>query len=176
MSDKFPARVYLSLGSNQGDRLSYLINAVKRLKLHSEGGVRVSGVYETEPWGFSADQPFYNIVAEMRFRLLPGDLMRLCLETEAALGRKRLKVGEYESRPIDIDILFYGEEIVVAEGLTVPHPRLHLRRFVLEPMAELAPDYVHPLLNKSIADLLFSCPDGGRVMFISSFPWTEDIV
>jgi|AMZC01.1.fsa_nt_AMZC01000013.1_20 2-amino-4-hydroxy-6-hydroxymethyldihydropteridine diphosphokinase len=175
MQKELPTQVFFSLGSNQGDRLSMLVNAVERLKLHSAGSIRVSGIYETEPWGFVAEQRFYNAVAEMWFLLTPREVLDLCIETEATMGRQRSAGGGYSSRPIDIDILFYGNRIIMDEGLIVPHPRLHLRRFVLEPMAELAPDFIHPSFHQPIKELLSSCPDKGEVVFIRPFPWKEDI-
>lgn len=175
MHKELPTQVFFSLGSNQGDRLSMLIKAVRRLALHCTDSFRVSGIYETEPWGFVAKQRFYNAVAEMWFLLTPIEVLDLCLETEAEMGRQRIGGGGYSSRPIDIDILFYGNRIITDERLIVPHPRLHLRRFVLEAMAELSPDFIHPYFNQPIKELLVSCLDQGEVVFISPFSWMEDI-
>lgn len=174
MNNKLPQRVYLSLGSNQGDRLFLLINALHDLKLQSIGSTRISGIYETDPWGFDADQPFYNIVVEMWFDLPPRNLLNLCLAIENQLGRKRVVGAGYRSRPIDIDILFYGDKIICQPALTLPHPKLHLRRFVLEPMAELTPGFIHPVFKKSIAELLEVCPDQGRVVYLNPFPEAID--
>lgn len=143
--------VYLALGTNLGDRLANLQSAVAALQ--PVVSVRqVSPVYETAPWGY-ADQPnFLNQVVEAETRLAPVDLLDYLKRLEAALGRE----ASFQNGPrqIDIDILFYDQAVVHTDRLDVPHPRLRGRAFVLAPLADLAPGLVHPLLNKSVKDLL----------------------
>ncbi|MGC8864278.1 MAG: 2-amino-4-hydroxy-6-hydroxymethyldihydropteridine diphosphokinase [Bacteroidales bacterium] len=176
MMDKELESVFLSLGSNQGNRMEYIINAIQQLRPLSEKPLRVSGIYETEPWGFTAPQSFYNLAAELKTKLTPGDFIMKILAIEATLGRKRTEDPGYQSRPIDIDILFFGEKIILSPELTVPHPQLHMRRFVLEPLAELAPLFVHPLIGKTVIELLDRCQDEGKVIYLSPFPRNGDIV
>jgi 2-amino-4-hydroxy-6-hydroxymethyldihydropteridine diphosphokinase len=144
-------RAYLGLGSNVGHREAALAQA---LELLADGDLRIrrlSSLYETAPREIT-DQPwFLNQVAEIETRLFPPILLARCLRVEQAMGRKRTR--RFGPRAIDIDILFYERFVVERPGLSIPHPRLHERRFVLEPMAELEPDFRHPVLRKSIAEL-----------------------
>ena len=147
------ALAYLGLGTNLGDRRNNLQQALgllagePRLRLS-----RCSQIYETEPWGV-ADQPaFLNCVAEVATSLDPESLLGLCKRVEEELGRQPgLRWGP---RLIDLDILLYGNEVVGLPHLEIPHPRLHVRAFALIPLAELAPEAVHPLLELSVAELL----------------------
>lgn len=126
-------RAYVALGSNLGDREASIRRAAELI-----GASRLSSIRETEPWGYS-DQPlFLNAVAEVETELAPRALLDLLLAVERDLGRTR-EGPRYGPRTIDLDLVLYGEEVVDEPGLTVPHPRLHERRFVLEPLAELAP-------------------------------------
>ena len=142
---------YLSLGSNLGDREANLRDAIARLG--PLGTVTaVSSFYETEPVDF-LDQPwFLNCVALLETDLLPKTLLQRLLEIERSLGRERLQPKG--PRLIDIDILLCGDKIIHEPGLTIPHPALHQRRFVLEPLAQIAPGVVHPILKKSAQELL----------------------
>jgi 2-amino-4-hydroxy-6-hydroxymethyldihydropteridine diphosphokinase len=119
--------------------------------------VRVSPIYETEPVGVS-DQPlFLNLVAEVETRLSPQEVMEVALGVERRVGRVRLEPGC--PRTLDVDLLLDGDLVLAEEALKVPHPRLHLRRFVLAPLADLAPDLLHPVAGKTVAGLLADCPD-----------------
>jgi 2-amino-4-hydroxy-6-hydroxymethyldihydropteridine diphosphokinase len=144
--------VYLSLGSNLGDRERNLREAIRML---GEAGVhaqRVSSLYETEPVGVR-DQPwFLNLVVEAETELFPRQLLARIHRIEFALGRKRVR--PQGPRTADIDILLYGDSVIETEELTVPHPRLEERRFVLEPLAELAPELRHPVSRRTIRELL----------------------
>lgn len=160
-------KVFFSLGSNMGDRMKNLTEAIGHLNERVGKTVQWSSVYETEPWGFSAECCFLNMVIEIETGLSPHQLLEAGLETERNLGRNRSHSDMYESRPIDIDLLLYGQDIIETDRLIVPHPRLHLRRFVLEPLCEIAPEEVHPLLGVSVQYLLDHCPDTSAVKKIA---------
>ncbi len=148
------AVAYLSLGSNIGDRVGYLQQAVKLLtESNLVTVVRSSAFYETEPWGNKDLDWFVNAVIEVKTKLPPRELLNLCKTTEAKMGRTKSLTGEYEARNIDIDILFYGDLIVNEPDLKIPHEHLHERAFALVPLLELIPDYVHPKYKKSLLQL-----------------------
>lgn len=150
--------VYLGLGSNLGDRQANLVEAVKRfpetLRLR-----RASALYETDPWGYTDQPKFLNQVVEAETDLTPTELLETIKAIEEALGRE--VTFRYGPRLIDIDILFYNDLVWQTDGLTVPHPNLHDRPFVLIPMAELAPDFRHPLLGRSMQELADEAGDAG---------------
>jgi 2-amino-4-hydroxy-6-hydroxymethyldihydropteridine diphosphokinase len=152
--------VYLSLGSNLGNRAANLHAALHRLA--TAGSVRaVSSFYETEPVDVT-DQPwFLNCVVALESDRPPGELLEDTLAIEQAMGRQR--TGDKGPRTIDIDILLYGDRVVEEPGLTIPHPAMQQRRFVLEPLLEVAPDAVHPLLKKTARELLAALPVGQSV-------------
>ena len=132
-------RAYVGLGSNLGDREQAIRSAADAI-----GATRLSTIRETEPWGY-ADQPnFLNAVADVETELGPRELLEALLDVEQRLGRERGTAPRYGPRTIDLDLLLYGDETVDEPGLTVPHPHLHERRFVLEPLSELEPDLVVP--------------------------------
>ena len=144
--------VYLSLGSNLGDRRGALEAAIARLEGPDFRIRRVSSIYETEPLDLR-DQPwFLNLVLEAETELFPKQLLARVRKVELELGRKRLRAKG--PRSIDIDILLYGEVVMDSTELTIPHPRLTERRFVLEPLAELVPQLRHPVTRETIAELL----------------------
>jgi len=148
--------IYLLLGTNLGDRTVNLNAAIDALRSVGEI-VRQSSVYKTEAWG-KTDQPaFYNQVIEINTSFEPALLLQKVLAIEAALGRERLE--KWGPRTIDIDILFYGDEIISQTALTIPHPGIPARRFVLTPMNELAANFKHPVLHKTISTLLQECTD-----------------
>ncbi len=147
--------VYLGLGSNLGDRLGYLQQALAALAPQVSLAA-CSSVYETEPWGFAEQAKFLNQAAAGETTLPPRDLLAHLKAIEAALGRA--PTFRYGPRCIDIDILLYGDLILESPDLTIPHPRLHERAFVLLPLADLAPDLRHPVLHKSIRQLLAELP------------------
>lgn len=156
--------VYLSLGSNMGDRAQNIARAIEAL---GERGVRVtrqSSLYETEPIAARGGW-FLNCVVEAETDLMPRLLMNALLAIERSLGRRREPHSEglRESRTIDIDILLFGSSVVHAPDLEIPHPRMAERRFVLVPLAEIASGMRHPVLKKTIAELLADTPDRSQV-------------
>ena len=155
-----PQVVYLSLGSNIGDREHYLREAIARLA--SAGTVvAVSSLYETEPVEFTNQAWFLNCAVAITTTMVPEQLIAAVLGIEQEMGRRRtLQKGP---RLIDIDVVMFGDRVVRAPGLTVPHPAMHQRRFVLEPLAEIAPEARHPGLKRSVLELLQALPAGQLV-------------
>jgi 2-amino-4-hydroxy-6-hydroxymethyldihydropteridine diphosphokinase len=157
--------IFLLLGSNLGDRETNL--EVARSKIQSIARIRkLSGVYKTAPWG-KPDQPaFYNQVIAIETAMVPDELLNALLSIEMALGRERHE--KWGSRVIDIDILFYKNDIISNERLKIPHPQIANRRFTLVPLQEIAPELVHPVLGKSITELLGECEDRLEVERVGS--------
>jgi 2-amino-4-hydroxy-6-hydroxymethyldihydropteridine diphosphokinase len=155
-------KVFLGLGTNLGDREANLKRAVGSIIENIGPVVRLSAAYETEPWGFHTEELFLNMAVEVETKLRPSGLLGRILMIEAEMGRLRHGRG-YSSRIIDIDILLYGEKIMDTPILVIPHPKLHERRFVLEPLCEIAPDLVHPVMKKDIRTLLKDCNDKAEV-------------
>lgn len=154
-------RVFLGLGSNLGDRAAAIDAALRQLAERGFETLRRSSTWLTEPVGGPPQGWFLNAAVAGETRLSPEALLAACLETERALGRVRtVRDGP---RTIDVDLLLYGERRLEQPGLVVPHPRLHQRRFVLAPLAEIAPELVHPALQATIAELLALCPDTSHV-------------
>jgi len=153
--------IYLGLGSNVGDREAQLRFAVTALQDHDVRVWKSASLYWTQPREME-DQPwFLNTVVEVRTLLEPEALIQVCLNAEKTAGRVRsLRNGP---RPLDIDLLLYGDRIIDSPGLTIPHPRYRQRRFVLAPLAEIAPDLSDPVSGLTIAQLLDLCPDSGVV-------------
>jgi 2-amino-4-hydroxy-6-hydroxymethyldihydropteridine diphosphokinase len=148
--------VYLGLGSNVGDRERNLAAAIEQLAGPGFRVTRVSSTFETEPIDFTAQRWFLNLVVEAETDLFPMQLLSRTLKIERSLGRVRtVKNGP---RTIDIDILLYGKTVIHSASLEVPHPRIAERRFVLAPLAELAPDLRHPLTHRSIREMLEAAP------------------
>lgn len=153
-------QVYLSLGSNLGDRAGNLNAAIDRLRSLGEV-VTVSSFYETEPVEFTAQPWFLNCAVEMNTEKTPQQILASILEIEQQLGRQR---GQKNGpRTIDLDILLFGNSIIEDRGLTIPHPAMHERRFVLEPLAEIAPDAQHPVFKQTIRELHDALPAGQAV-------------
>ena len=157
--------VYLSLGSNLGDRAANLNDAIARLKKIGDI-VAASSFYETEPVEVTAQPWFLNYVVALETEKMPKQLLTAILDIEQQMGRRRNQ--QKGPRIIDIDILLFGSSIVNTKNLTIPHPALHERRFVLAPLAEIAPDLRHPVLKRSIRELRNALPSGQSVRRLSS--------
>ena len=157
---------YIGIGSNLGDRKANALEAVDRLsKLPGTRVIRASSLYESEPLG-DAKTWFVNSVIEIETEFAPDQLLRKLKAIEQAMGRKRVKGKRWGSRIIDLDILLCDQEIVDKRSLKVPHPEMHKRRFVLLPLAELAPHVVHPHLGQSVSALLANVKDEKRVTLL----------
>jgi len=158
-------KVYLLTGGNMGDRMAnirtaraHIINSIGKILLESS-------VYESEPWGFKAEQSFLNQVLLVETDLLPLELLEKCQQIENTMGRVRAS-DQYISRTMDIDILFYNSEIIEHPQLMVPHKRVHERMFTLYPLNEIAPDYMHPRLKKTVSRLFSECNDTSTVRIL----------
>ncbi len=154
-------QVFLGLGSNLGDRLKNLSRAVQEIKQMAAVHI-VSSVYETEPVGMESETMFYNLALDIETNDRPAELLKKLKQIEKKIGRKTTRTGA--DREIDIDILMYRGWSYEDADVLVPHPRLEHRRFVLEPLSEIAPIALHPVLGQTIASLLRQCQDQNRVM------------
>ena len=165
--------VYLSLGSNVGKREANLSIALDRLG--SLGKVETaSSFYETEPVEFTAQPWFLNCVAKISTEKMPRQLLNGVLEIEKQMGRRRVR--DKGPRIIDIDILLFGNSVIATKGLRVPHPAMHARRFVLEPLAEIAPEVRHPIFNRTVRELKNALPAGQMVRPVSGVgPRASDV-
>jgi len=146
-------------GSNSGQKQELITQAIHRLSSVGKA-ILSSSFYETEPWGFECNENFLNQITVFETSLSPQAFLDCCLQTEKQLGRIRFPGGpRYSSRPIDIDLLFCDSLIIHTPGLVLPHPRLCERNFVLVPLSEIMPDFIHPVSGKTIARLLAESPD-----------------
>ena len=151
---------YILFGSNIGDKKGIFAQACLYINNRCGRIVKVSASYESEPWGFDAEEWFLNRVVVIETAMDPKDLLRELLDIERELGRERHpEIAGYTSRTVDLDILYYGNRVICTETLVVPHPRLHLRRFALLPLCEVAPDLVHPAFKLTQTELLERCAD-----------------
>jgi 2-amino-4-hydroxy-6-hydroxymethyldihydropteridine diphosphokinase len=160
--------VFLSLGTNQGDKLQNLQLCGQKIAGSIGQILKASSVYETASWGFDTEDKFFNQVLMVETALKAIELLDACLDIEMMLGRKRVLETGYQSRIIDVDILFYGEEIIRSEKLIVPHYLMCKRNFVLVPLNEIAPDWVHPIFKQPVSLLLSECDDKGEVIKVET--------
>lgn len=156
------AKVFFTIGGNLGDREMNLSEARRLISSRIGTIVKTSSIYESEPWGFDCNENFLNQVVMVDTNLSPAALMLEISYIETKMGRERNSKG-YSSRTMDIDVLFYDHQIMMTPDLIVPHKNLHKRRFVLEPMHEIAPEFIHPLFSLTIHELLVVCSDDKKV-------------
>jgi 2-amino-4-hydroxy-6-hydroxymethyldihydropteridine diphosphokinase len=149
--------VYLLIGGNMGDRMLHLNKAKEEIEKQCGQIIKQSSVYETAAWGVEEQAAFLNQVLEIQTDLSPQKLLKTILKIEEDLGRKR--EIKYGPRLIDIDILLFGDVVIDMHGLKIPHPQMQHRRFVLEPLNEIAAGKIHPVLQKKIAQILSACTD-----------------
>lgn len=157
-----PIIAYLSLGSNLGDSLNHLQKGIFAIEQDAGSIQGISPVYQSSAWGFEADD-FLNICLTLKTSLAPQKLLETLLSIEVDLGRVRYQEEGYESRCLDIDILYYGKEAFFSSSLVIPHPEIPFRKFVLKPLTDIAPQFYHPVLNKDSRNLLQECKDKGRL-------------
>ncbi len=159
--------VFLGTGGNIGNKHKNFDEVVKIINKELGEIIRSSSVYETPPWGFESENPFWNQVLLIKTEYSPTELLDQIEKIENRFGRIREK-GKYSSRKMDIDILFFDEEIINTETLTIPHPLLQKRLFVLVPLAEIAPDFVHPVLKKTSVEMLNNCEDKSEIIMVQN--------
>lgn len=148
------AIAYLALGTNIGNKRRNMITAAALLAERVGDVLALSGFYETEPWGFQSDNTFLNAALQLETALSPLDLLKSTQQIELEMGRTQKSNGAYHDRIIDIDILLYDDLIWQTPELTLPHPLMHERLFVMEPLAEIAPNVIHPVFKKSVISLM----------------------
>lgn len=155
--------VYLCLGGNLGNYLENLNKACQLINEKAGKLIQQSSVYQSQAWGMDVAPDFYNQVIKIETKFTAQQLISVLFDIEKTLGRKRTETLGYQNRIMDIDILFFNHEIIRTDLLKIPHPRLHLRQFVLQPLNEIAPNFIHPLFHTTIAELLMICPDKDEI-------------
>ncbi len=158
-------QVFLSIGGNLGNKRANFDKVYTHIQNELGGIVLRSSVYETPPWGFDSEAPFWNQVLCVETHLNPSEILENIKKIDIAFGRKRIREG-YSSREMDVDILYFDDQIINAENLTIPHPLLHKRLFVLVPLAEIVPDFVHPVLRLTSVEMLSVCADKSEVRMV----------
>jgi 2-amino-4-hydroxy-6-hydroxymethyldihydropteridine diphosphokinase len=148
---------YLITGGNLGDRVANLETSIRHLEINAGRLLQASAIYQTAAWGMEDQPDFLNQVLLLQTSLAPTDLLQSMLQIERQMGR--IREAKYGPRTIDIDLLLYNQVVMNEPHLTLPHPRFHLRRFALQPLADLAPSLLHPVLHQTIGHLLLHCAD-----------------
>ncbi|HSQ44114.1 MAG TPA: 2-amino-4-hydroxy-6-hydroxymethyldihydropteridine diphosphokinase [Ginsengibacter sp.] len=161
-------KVFIALGGNVGNVSETFMVAIEKIEEKIGRVIMQSSLYKTEPWGNKNQDDFLNSVIGVETNLTSVEVLKNILFIEKELGRDRNKDNQFAPRLIDIDILFYGNKIINSDNLIIPHPRLHLRNFVLTPLMEIAPRFIHPVLNKTIEEISESNNDASEVSIISS--------
>ncbi len=167
-------QAFISLGSNLGDRLELLQRALVLIDKQPIRIKSLSSIYETPAWGFNS-YPFYNACALIETILSPEELLQVFFQIEEKLGRFRELSNGYSARKIDLDLLFYEDHVISSKNLTIPHPRMHLRNFILVPFVEIAPQWKHPLLKKTILELLKNSTDKDILEHLPFQRWSPPI-
>lgn len=176
MKKRFPSIVFLSLGSNLGDRLFNIAQAIRRMSDHNIRTRKFSSVYETSSWGFQSDSDFLNAVIMAETYKTEIELLDVIKSVERSLGRIRLSSeAGYQSRTIDIDVLLYDDRILNTPELVIPHPLMHLRLFVLKPLSEITKDKELPGFTKSALELLAECNDNMKPEYFCSASTFESL-
>jgi 2-amino-4-hydroxy-6-hydroxymethyldihydropteridine diphosphokinase len=155
-------RAYILLGTNMGNKMAHMQMAIEQMNMQNIFLLQQSSIYKTAAWGNTNQDDFYNQVIAVETELSAEILLQTLLEIETKMGRTRNQ--KWEARIIDLDILYFNNEIIDTENLKVPHPYLHVRNFTLIPLTEIAANYIHPIFNKTNAELLANCSDGSEVV------------
>jgi 2-amino-4-hydroxy-6-hydroxymethyldihydropteridine diphosphokinase len=156
-------KIIILLGGNIGDTITLFKKAVALFKEYNYSLTKQSSLFRSEAWGYVSSHPYLNQVLVLTYEGEVDNILHDCLAIELELGRIRNDEQGYSDRPIDIDILYINQLIIQNEQLTLPHPRLHLRRFTLAPLAEIEPDFIHPIFKKDHKSLLLLCEDSSKV-------------
>lgn len=159
--------IVILLGSNLGSSKALILKAKQLLENRVGKCLKVSSLYESEAWGFKSETHFINQVLILETSLKPQEILQIGMEIEKELGRIR-NTESYASRSMDIDLLFYDDQIIEEADLQIPHPRLHLRRFTLAPLAEIMPEFIHPGLKKTMHELLSLCKDNLSIIKLNN--------
>lgn len=154
--------IYISLGTNLGNKLNHLSAASAMIEKHCGWIEQKSSIYESPPWGYASFNNYLNQVIKIQTDLQPVELLEVLLKIEKEMGRTRTK-NNYEDRPIDLDIIYYGDQIINSTKLTIPHPQVYHRNFILVPLNEIAPEFSDPDLKESISILLTKSKDSVTV-------------
>lgn len=155
-------KVFLGIGGNIGNKQKNFAEVLNWIENSIGTVVKKSSVYETPPWGFNAEENFWNQVVLVETKFTPLELLERIQQIEAHFGRER-KTKQYISREMDIDILYFDDDFLEVENLVIPHPRIHQRKFVLVPLVEIAPGLKHPLLRLTSIQMLENCRDGSLI-------------
>lgn len=161
-------KVFLGIGGNIGNKHNNFDKVIKIIENELGLIAKSSSIYETPPWGFKTKDNFWNQVLLIKTNFPPNELLERIHKIEKQFGRKR-EGTNYNSREMDIDILYYDDEFIESESLIVPHPKMHLRKFVLVPLNEIAPNFKHPLLRFTSLQMLENCKDGSVILKLDNF-------